>query len=98
MLAGCGSGHRVPPTTSGASSVAGTTGSGTSSKPGPPTSPRPPRPTVVNSPTCRPPAQHPYPVVLLPGTYGVSTWQLIGPRLASLGYCVHTLSYGHSET
>jgi triacylglycerol lipase len=36
--------------------------------------------------------------VLLPGTFGVSTWQLIGPRLASLGYCVHTLNYGNSET
>jgi triacylglycerol lipase len=36
--------------------------------------------------------------VLLPGTYGVSTWHLIGPQLAQLGYCVYTLSYGNNET
>jgi len=52
----------------------------------------------MNSPNCTPPSQHPYPVVLLPGTYGVSTWQLIGPRLASLGYCVDTFTYGNAET
>jgi triacylglycerol lipase len=52
----------------------------------------------MNGANCKPPLQHPYPVVLLPGTYGVSTWQLIGPQLAELGYCVYTLSYGNSET
>jgi triacylglycerol lipase len=53
---------------------------------------------VINAANCAPPAQHPYPVVLLPGTYGVSAWQLIAPQLASLGYCVYTLSYGNNET
>jgi triacylglycerol lipase len=52
----------------------------------------------MNAASCTPPAQHPYPIVLLPGTYGLSTWQLIGPQLAQLGYCVYTLSYGNYET
>jgi triacylglycerol lipase len=52
----------------------------------------------MNAANCAPPVQHPYPVVLLPGTYGVSTWQLIGPQLAELGYCVYTLGYGNNET
>jgi triacylglycerol lipase len=52
----------------------------------------------MNSPGCRPPAQHPYPVVLVPGTYGVSSWSLIGPQLAQLGYCVYTFGYGYNET
>jgi triacylglycerol lipase len=52
----------------------------------------------MNSPNCTPPARHPYPVVLLPGTFGLTTWQVIGPRLSSLGYCVDTFSYGNNET
>jgi triacylglycerol lipase len=48
--------------------------------------------------TCKPPAQHPYPVILVPGTYGASSWQLIAPQLAQLGYCVHTFTYGNAET
>jgi triacylglycerol lipase len=52
----------------------------------------------MNAANCSPPAQHPYPVLLSPGTYGVSTWQLIGPQLAQLGYCVYTFTYGNNET
>jgi triacylglycerol lipase len=52
----------------------------------------------MNATNCRPPAQHPYPVVLSPGTYGFSSWHLIGPQLAQLGYCVYTLDYGNNET
>lgn len=34
----------------------------------------------------------------MPGTYGASSWQLIAPQLAQLGYCVHTFTYGNAET
>jgi triacylglycerol lipase len=61
------------------------------------TSPKPPPPTVVNS-SCKPPPQHPQPVVLVPGTYGDTSWQLIAPQLAHLGYCVYTFTYGNNET
>lgn len=37
-------------------------------------------------------------MVLLPGTYGVTAWQLIGPQLTQLGYCVYTFAYGNGET
>jgi triacylglycerol lipase len=52
----------------------------------------------MNSNNCTPPAQHPYPVVLSPGTYGVSSWSLLGPQLAHVGYCVYTFTYGNNET
>jgi triacylglycerol lipase len=52
----------------------------------------------MNDINCKPPPQHPYPVVLSPGTYGVTTWNLIGPQLAQLGYCVYTFTYGNAET
>jgi triacylglycerol lipase len=51
----------------------------------------------VNS-NCKPPPQHPNPVALVPGTYGDTSWQLIAPQLAQLGYCVYTFSYGRNET
>jgi triacylglycerol lipase len=52
----------------------------------------------MNAANCRPPAEHPDPVVVLPGTYGVTLPTLIGPRLAQLGYCVYTFDYGNGET
>jgi triacylglycerol lipase len=58
----------------------------------------PPPPTVVNSPACRPPPQHPQPVVLVYGTFAATSWQLIGPALARRGYCVLTFSYGNLGT
>lgn len=38
--------------------------------------------------------------MLLPGTYGATatSWRLIGPQLAQLGYCVYTFAYGNDET
>jgi triacylglycerol lipase len=36
--------------------------------------------------------------VLVPGTYGDTSWQLIAPQLAHLGYCVYTFTYGNNET
>jgi triacylglycerol lipase len=51
-------------------------------------------PTVMDSPACRPPPQHPEPVVLVHGTFATTSWQLIGPALARRGYCVFTFDYG----
>jgi triacylglycerol lipase len=52
----------------------------------------------MNAANCTPPPQHPYPVVLLPGTFGVTAASFIGSQLAQLGYCVDTLDYGNRET
>jgi triacylglycerol lipase len=83
ILTACGSKARAPKSTTAPRTT---------------TSPSPPPPTVMNAANCKPPAQHPYPVVLLPGTYGVTSLHLIGPQLAQLGYCVSTLTYGNNET
>jgi triacylglycerol lipase len=64
--------------------------------PAPP--PAPPAPTVMDSPDCRPPAQHPDPVVLVHGTFATTSWALLGPALASNGYCVFTFDYGNRGT
>jgi triacylglycerol lipase len=102
VAAGCGGRSATAQTgqrsTSGASSRTPTTSSiapGTSSTTS--TRPEPPPPTVVNS-SCKPPPQHPQPVVLVPGTYGDTSWQLMAPQLAHLGYCVYTFTYGNNET
>jgi triacylglycerol lipase len=58
----------------------------------------PPPPTVVDSATCKPPPQHPDPVVLVPGTFDVTSWATIAPALAHRGYCVFTLNYGNAGT
>jgi triacylglycerol lipase len=59
---------------------------------------RPPPPTVVNSAACKPPPQHPDPVVLVPGTFGATSWATIAPALAQRGYCVSTMNYGNAGT
>ncbi|HLI23729.1 MAG TPA: alpha/beta fold hydrolase, partial [Acidimicrobiales bacterium] len=45
---------------------------------------------------CVPTAAHPYPVILLPGTFYTmaGTWQALGPMLADAGYCVYSFNYG----
>lgn len=58
----------------------------------------PPRPTVPDSPSCRPPAQHPDPVVLLHGTFATTSWRTLALALARRGYCVFTFSYGAKGT
>jgi len=46
--------------------------------------------------TCRPPPQHPRPVVLVHGTFNnrASTWNALSPLLKNMGYCVFSLNYG----
>jgi triacylglycerol lipase len=60
--------------------------------------PPPPPPTVVNSPNCKPPPQHPDPVLLVPGTFEATSWATLAPALAQRGYCVFTVSYGNEAT
>jgi triacylglycerol esterase/lipase EstA (alpha/beta hydrolase family) len=46
--------------------------------------------------SCRPPAAHPYPVVLVHGTFENmdDNWQAASPLLANHGYCVFAFNYG----
>jgi triacylglycerol esterase/lipase EstA (alpha/beta hydrolase family) len=55
-------------------------------------------PPGSNNWNCRPTAAHPYPVVLVHGTFANMTdsWQALSPLLANNGYCVFALDYGGS--
>jgi pimeloyl-ACP methyl ester carboxylesterase len=57
-------------------------------------------PPGANDPGCRPPAVHPYPVVLVHGTFADmgTEWDLIAPALERAGYCVFALDYGARGT
>ncbi|MCU1645975.1 MAG: lipase, partial [Nocardia sp.] len=49
--------------------------------------------------TCRPTADHPYPVVLLHGTMDDSSaWNVLSPSLTAAGYCVFAPSYGRDSS
>jgi pimeloyl-ACP methyl ester carboxylesterase len=52
----------------------------------------------ANDWTCKPTRKHPYPVVLIPGTFGNvgASWAVISPLLAKNGYCVFAFNYGMS--
>jgi triacylglycerol esterase/lipase EstA (alpha/beta hydrolase family) len=49
--------------------------------------------------SCRPTAQHPYPVILVHGTLANmnDNWQAASPVLANHGYCVFAFNYGGSS-
>ena len=55
-------------------------------------------PPGTNDFGCKPPAAHPYPVVLVHGTFENMTesWNVLVPALTRLGYCVYALDYGNS--
>jgi triacylglycerol lipase len=59
---------------------------------------RGPIPHVAGSTECRPTPRHPNPVVLVPGTFGATSWDVLGPALARQGYCVFVLRYGEAGT
>jgi pimeloyl-ACP methyl ester carboxylesterase len=57
-------------------------------------------PPGANNPACRPAPSHPYPVILVHGTFGDMTvsWNSIAPALEQRGYCVWALDYGNRGT
>ncbi|HEV7639305.1 MAG TPA: alpha/beta fold hydrolase [Gaiellaceae bacterium] len=52
----------------------------------------------VAATSCKPTKQHPYPVILVPGTLVVTTWNVLEPALVKRGYCVYRFAYGHYGT
>jgi triacylglycerol esterase/lipase EstA (alpha/beta hydrolase family) len=53
----------------------------------------------ANDFSCRPSQAHPFPVVLVHGTFGnAGDWAALSPQLAAAGFCVFALSYGCQNT
>src|SRR6266540_10485 len=49
---------------------------------------------------CSPPAAHPYPVILVHGTFlnQATSWNALRPLLEADGFCVFSLDYGNNAT
>ncbi|MEU9990628.1 alpha/beta fold hydrolase [Streptomyces sp. NPDC048045] len=56
-------------------------------------------PAGANDFTCKPSAAHPYPVVLVHGTFenAFDNWSGLAPVLKNAGYCVFALDFGESK-
>jgi triacylglycerol esterase/lipase EstA (alpha/beta hydrolase family) len=58
-----------------------------------------PSPPGSNDPSCKPTAAHPYPVVLVHGTFeNQAMWAFVSPQIKAAGYCVFSLDYGNNAT
>jgi triacylglycerol esterase/lipase EstA (alpha/beta hydrolase family) len=57
-------------------------------------------PPGANNPGCRLTSAHPYPVILVNGTFGNQddNWQAASPLLANHGYCVFSFNYGGTSS
>src|SRR5436189_5392897 len=57
-------------------------------------------PPGANDFSCRPDRAHPYPVVLVHGTFSsaADAWGSLSPAVKAAGYCVFALDYGNHAT